>query len=247
MTSVKILQMQPGVAEYGFSGIDSMKMLPSAFLRFSMAAIMLADVSFARATDPAVAGIIFQNACAQCHGAKGEGNAEIKSPSIASLPAWYVQGQLENFRTDRRGAHPQDAEGQIMRGISKVLNDEQVKALSEFVSKLPRVMPQPTIKADVTAGRQLYEERCMECHRFNGEGELVFGSSPLLGLPDWYLAGQLRKFRDRVRGALKEDVNGQKMSWAAQFIETEELLQSLAAYLMTLQQKKPSDSFDFGK
>ncbi len=216
-------------------------------LRFSMAAVLLATTPFVHATDPAVAGIIFQNACAQCHGTKGEGNAEIKSPSIASLPAWYVRGQLENFRADRRGAHPQDVEGQLMRAISKVLNDEQVNAVAEFISKLPRVMPRPTIKADVAAGRQLYEERCMECHRFNGEGELVFGAAPLVGLQDWYLAGQLRKFRDHVRGAQKEDVNGQKMAFSVQFIETEELLQSVAAYLMTLQQKKPLENFDFGK
>jgi hypothetical protein len=36
------------------------------------------------------------------------------------------------------------------------------------------------------------------------------------------------------------------MVWAAQFIETEELLQSVTAYLMTLQQKPP-EKFDFGK
>lgn len=134
-----------------------------------------------------------------------------------------------------------------MRVISKVLDDEQVNAVAEFVSKLPRVMPQPTIKTDLAAGRQLYEERCMECHRFNGEGELVFGSAPLMGLQDWYLASQLRKYRDRVRGAQKEDANGQKMAWAAQFIETEELLQSVVAYLMTLQQKKPPENSEFGK
>lgn len=212
-----------------------------------MAAILLTDISAASASDATVAGIIFQNACAQCHGAKGEGNAQIKSPSIASLPAWYVRGQLENFRADRRGAHPQDAEGQLMRAISKVLDDGQVNAVAEFVSKLPRVMPQPTIKADVAAGRQLYEERCMECHRFNGEGELVFGSAPLMGLQDWYLASQLRKFRDHVRGAQKEDANGQKMAWASQFIETDDLLQSVVAYLMTLQQKKPMENFEFGE
>ena len=234
-----------GVIE--FDGIDTAMMRETALLRFAMAAILLTIASSARAVDPAVAGVIFQNACAQCHGPKGEGNAQIKAPSIASLPAWYVRAQLENFRADRRGVHPQDAEGQLMRAISKVLNDEQVNAVAEFISKLPRVMPQPIIKADVAAGRQLYEERCMECHRFNGEGELVFGAAPLVGLPDWYLAAQLRKYRDRSRGAQKEDANGQKMAWAAQFIESEELLQSVVAYLMTLQHVKPPENFEFGK
>lgn len=134
-----------------------------------------------------------------------------------------------------------------MRAISKVLDDGQVNVVAEFISHLPRVMPQPAIKADVAAGRLLYEERCMECHRFNGEGELVFGAAPLVGLPEWYLAGQLRKYRDRVRGTNNEDANAQKMAWAAQFIETEELLRSVTAYLMTLQQKPAPEKFDFGK
>ncbi len=247
MLPLPLVRNKQSVAVIGFDGIDSTLMRDSALLQFAMAAILLTDVSSACAIGPAVAGVIFQNACAQCHGAKGEGNVQIKAPSIASLPAWYVRAQLENFRADRRGAHPQDAEGQLMRAISKVLDDEQVIAVAEFISKLPRVIPQPTIKGDVATGRLLYEERCMECHRFNGEGELVFGAAPLVGLPDWYLAGQMRKYRDRVRGVQKEDANGQKMAWAAQFIETEELLQSVAAYLMTLQQKQPPEQFDFGK
>ena len=209
--------------------------------------LSVAAVPFSRAVDTGVAAIIFQNACAHCHGAKGEGNPEVKSPSIASLPGWYVRGQLESFRADRRGSHPQDVEGQLMRVISKVLNDDQVVAIAEYVSKLPRVMPRPTIKADVAAGRELYEERCMECHRFNGEGELAFGSAQLVGLQDWYLAGQMRKFRDSIRGSEKDDVNGQKMAFSARFIETEELMQSVAAYLLSIQAKKPSTEFDFGK
>jgi cytochrome c553 len=40
---------------------------------------------------------IFQTVCAQCHGNNGEGKAELKSPSIASLPSWYVNTQFANF------------------------------------------------------------------------------------------------------------------------------------------------------
>ena len=193
--------------------------------------------------------ILFQNLCAQCHGAKGEGKAEVKSPSIASLPAWYVQRQLENFQQDRRGAHPQDTEGQMMRAISKALDGEQTKAVAQLVEKLPRVHPAPTLKVDSAQGRELFAERCMECHRFNGEGEIVFGAAPLVGLQDWYLAAQLRKFKTGLRGAAKDDANGQKMVHVTSvFIEDEQMAQSVAAWLVRLQQggDKPAGLL-FGK
>jgi cytochrome c553 len=198
----------------------------------------------------AAAPIIFQNLCATCHGAKGEGKAEVKAPSIASLPAWYVERQLENFQSDRRGAHPEDAEGQLMRVMAKVLSKEQSTAIAALVEKLPRVEPSPTLKTDVARGKEVYAERCMECHRFNGEGEIVFGAAPLVGLQDWYLAAQLRKFKRGIRGAAKDDENGRKMVQAtANFVEDEEMVQSLAAWLIELQKKPaPKDTeLIFGK
>ena len=204
-------------------------------------------------TPEATAQIIFQNLCATCHGTKGEGKAEVKAPSIASLPAWYVERQLENFQADRRGAHPEDVEGQLMRTMAKVLSKDQTIAIAVLVEKLSRVKPSPTFKTDVARGKEVFADRCMECHRFNGEGEIVFGAAPLVGLQDWYLAAQLRKFKRGVRGAATDDANGLKMVQAAvNFVEDEEMVQSLAAWLVQLQEvKKPSPApdadFVFGK
>jgi len=196
----------------------------------------------------ATAQVVFQNVCATCHGTKGEGKVEVKSPSIASLPAWYVQRQLENFQQDRRGAHPQDVEGQMMRAMAKALNPEQTRALAALIEGLPRVHSEPTIKAGVERGREVFEDRCMECHRFNGEGEIVFGAAPLMGLQDWYIAAQLRKFKTGLRGAAKDDANGQKMVHVtASFIEDDEMVQSIAAWLMKLRDpKKPAEAAEAG-
>ena len=187
----------------------------------------------------ATAAVIFKNVCSTCHGEKGEGKLEVKAPSIASLPAWYVQRQLENFQADRRGTHPQDAEGQIMRAIAKTLNAEQTRELAQHVEKLSRTQPAPTIHADPSQGMELFQDRCMECHRFNGEGEIVFGSAPLVGLPDWYIAAQLLKFKNGIRGAAKNDANGQKMVHVTTaFVEDEALAHSVAAWLMKLRERK---------
>lgn len=209
-------------------------------------ALMLATACpTALALEPSSSGqvvTLYQNVCATCHGARGEGKAELKAPSIAGLPDWYVRGQLESFRADRRGAHEKDPEGQMMRVVSKVLTEAQMKAMAGHVAGMPRVTPVPTIVADVTAGRELYEERCMECHRYNAEGELFFSSPPLVGLQDWYLESQIRKYQEGIRGVHPKDVHGQKMVFSSGFVESPEVLHSLVAYLMELQKPRAADT-----
>ena len=56
---------------------------------------------------------LFQNVCAQCHGPKGEGKDELKTPSIAHLPHWYVVRQLSNFHDGKRGGNPRGVTGDI--------------------------------------------------------------------------------------------------------------------------------------
>ncbi|WP_170157339.1 c-type cytochrome [Roseimicrobium gellanilyticum] len=196
------------------------------------------------ADEPSSEGMttLYQNVCATCHGSRGEGRAEVKAPSIAGLPDWYVQGQLESFRADRRGIHEKDLEGQMMRAVSKVLSESQLAAMARHVAGMKRVTPSPTMVADVAAGRELYAERCMECHRYNAEGELFFASPPLVGLQDWYLASQIRKYQSGIRGVHPKDVNGQKMVFSSGFVESEEVLHSLVAYLMELQKPKSSET-----
>lgn len=184
-----------------------------------------------------VGAVLFQNVCAQCHGPKGEGNELLKSPSIASLPAWYVKIQMANFREGRRGHDPADTAGMLMAAISKTLDPAHLKAVAAHVETMERVRPKvagPDPGLNLTEGRLLFEERCMECHRYNATGELVFGSAPLIGLQQWYLEGQLRKFKNGQRGAMKGDQNGAKMVNSSQFIETDKALREVVAYIMTL-------------
>jgi len=188
--------------------------------------------------------VLFQNACAQCHGAKGEGNPLFLAPAIGGLPVWYVKQQIENFREGRRGAHASDMAGQLMRAMSLALDEPKIADASAFVAALPRAKPPVTLKADPTAGERLYTERCAECHRYNGTGELVFGAAPLSGLPDWYLIAQLKKFKNGQRGTTPGDVNGQKMLLAASYIENEETLKSVAAFIAQLSEPKAVDQID---
>lgn len=187
--------------------------------------------------ETADAKVIFQTVCAACHGPKGEGNELLKSPAIASLPSWYVAAQLAGFREGRRGINPQDTSGVLMAAIAKMLKPDQVRSLAAHVESMDLVIPKMAdnrADVDVSNGMLLWQERCMECHRYNGSGELAFGSPPLIGRQDWYLLAQLEKFKTGHRGAVKGDENGAKMVRSVQFLEDRQAMRDVVAYIMTL-------------
>ncbi len=182
---------------------------------------------------------IFQTVCAQCHGGNGEGKMELKSPSIAGMPSWYVTTQFTNFREGRRGHDAADPQSFMMAAIAKGLQPEQIKAVIAHVEKMPVVVPagkdREMADTNPTEGMELFHERCMECHRYNASGEMAFGSPPLIGRQGWYLEEQLKKFKSGRRGTIKNDVNGAKMvQMTTLFIEDEQMLRNVVAYIMTL-------------
>lgn len=77
---------------------------------------------------PTVTGNVRQGrklyeACAACHGAKGEGNSELQAPALAGQTDWYLVTQLEHFRSGLRGFSPQDLQGMQMRASVNALPD----------------------------------------------------------------------------------------------------------------------------
>lgn len=188
---------------------------------------------------------LFEQTCAVCHGLKGEGKEELRTPSIAHQPAYYVLNQLASFRQDRRGTHSADPQGILMAAIAKALRPEQIQSVAAHIEAMPLVVPlQLTVEgADIKEGKWLFEMRCMECHRFNGSGELAFGSPPLYGLQGWYLSTQLTHFKSGRRGAAKGDVNGAKMVFTSSFIENDQMLKDLVGYILSLNPKPESDPF----
>jgi len=181
---------------------------------------------------------LFQNVCAQCHGPKGEGKDELKTPSIAHLPHWYVERQLSNFHDGKRGGNSEaDPQGAMMAAIAKALKPDQISAVAKHVESLALVPPKELTLAgaNVQAGQELFYERCMECHRYNASGEQLFGSPPLVGRQGWYLLAQLQKFKGLHRGAAKGDEKGAKMvMMATLFIEDEQAMKNVVGYILTL-------------
>lgn len=71
-------------------------------------------------------------ACASCHGAKGEGKADLQAPALASRTDWYLVTQLKNFRDGLRGADERDTYGAQMRAVIAALPDD--KAIADVVA-----------------------------------------------------------------------------------------------------------------
>lgn len=209
-----------------------------------MRLLFLALILISTVSAQDVGPTLFQNVCSQCHGLKGEGKEDVKSPSIANLPAWYVTTQLSNFHNGKRGTDTAvDPQGAMMAAIAKSLKPEQIAAVAKHVEKLPLVVPakREIDGADVAGGQLLFYERCMECHRYNASGEMAFGSPPLVGRQGWYLLAQLKKFKNLHRGAAKGDANGAKMvQMATLFIEDEQMMKNVVGYILTLNPAAPA-------
>lgn len=71
-------------------------------------------------------------ACAGCHGPNGTGNKLANFPSVSGQHAEYTEIQLKAFRSGQRA----NDTNEIMRTISAKMTDEEMKAVSSYVSGL---------------------------------------------------------------------------------------------------------------
>lgn len=177
--------------------------------------------------------------CSECHGESGEGNPAIGAPNIAGMPEWYIETELHKFRSGVRGAQFEDIEGMRMRPMSLSLaNDDEVKAVAAYVASLPPVAHAPILGGDPQAGKRRYA-LCSGCHGPSGSGNEAVKAPRLAGVDDWYLATELKKFHNGVRGADPNDVEGSAMAPMTRALNNDKVIRDLAAYASTLKETKP--------
>jgi cytochrome c553 len=149
--------------------------------------------------------------CTVCHGTNGNGNIAIRAPKLAGLPAWYIRAQLDAFRAGWRGVATGDAPGHEMQPVAvALLNDAVTARAIAYVETFDPHAPTPTLVGDTARGGVLFAP-CAACHGAAGTGNETLGAPPLAGQNDWYLAAQLRNYRDGLRGAHPNDVRGAAM------------------------------------
>lgn len=181
-----------------------------------------------------MAGAELFAACVACHGASGEGNRQYKSPTLAGLPAWYVEAQLVKFQTGVRGAHPDDIDGLRMRPMSRqLMNRAEVASVARYIGSLPVKRPAPALTGgDADQGARLYGT-CFPCHGDAAQGNEQLRAPPLAHQADWYLMAQLAKFREGVRGTNPADVNGAQMRPMALTLPNEQAMKNVLAHIST--------------
>ena len=130
--------------------------------------------------------------CLACHGEKGQSeNPEV--PSLGGQPAPYLLIQLYLFREKQR-------EVEIMNELTKDFTDDDLRAFSDFLAKLPS--PQPPQDAPDAArmqsGRALITQyRCNSCHNLDLSGRENIPHIADQG--ETYLAKTLREYKSNTR------------------------------------------------
>jgi cytochrome c oxidase subunit II len=188
----------------------------------------------ARAPPDAEAGKPLYAPCAACHGAQGEGNAQMNAPRLAGQDAWYLIRQLEYFKSGARGAHADDTHGQQMRAFAGMLADRTAMAdLAAYVETFP--VPPPVISIDGNPQRAARLWRnCGACHGNEGQGLQATQAPRLAGLDDWYLERQLDNFRRGIRGRHPGDAYGWQMAEMARLVSGDNATRDLIAYINQL-------------
>ncbi len=137
--------------------------------------------------------------CLACHGEKGlSPTAEI--PSLGAQPADYLLVQLVLFREKQRLADP-------MNAMADGLSDDDLRSLSDEVSKLPAPPPGQQADASLLAkGHDLTAKyRCNSCHGANFEGQEQIPR--LAGQHEAYLAKALTAYKSNARAGYDPAMN----------------------------------------
>jgi cytochrome c oxidase subunit II len=171
--------------------------------------------------------------CTTCHGTEGNGNAAIRAPKIAGMPPWYLERQLDAFRSGWRGLHEADQPGHEMRPVATALSDDRAVARAvAYVQTFAPLAPPATVHGDVAQGSTLYAP-CAGCHGARGEGNEALAAPMLAAQNDWYLVAQLKAYRDGRRGMHVDDVRGAAMR-AVTVDMTDAAIDDVVAYIDTL-------------
>jgi cytochrome c553 len=172
--------------------------------------------------------------CLLCHGTNANGNYGIRAPKLSGMEGWYLTRQLENFAAGIRGVPAADASGHEMMPVGLRLQQENVLAEAvAFIVALESKKPVATISGNVAHGKQLYQA-CAVCHGAKAEGNATLQAPALASRSDWYLATQLRNFKEGVRGVDARDTLGAQMRAIAATLPDEKAIVDVVAYINTL-------------
>jgi len=196
--------------------------------------IMLSTASAPLFAADAAAGQGAFAVCAACHGDQGEGNIGMNAPKLAGLSGWYLERQLDAYRSGTRGTAGGDPYGMQMRPMAMAVSDPTaIDNLIAYITTLPDTPSAPTVKGDAAAGKNAYAV-CAACHGVAAEGNEQLGAPRLAGQSDWYLVRQINNFNKGLRGYDPKDTYGNQMKPMAATLTSDKAIDDVVAYIDTL-------------
>jgi cytochrome c oxidase subunit II len=172
--------------------------------------------------------------CQSCHGSCGQGNRELNAPRLAGLDAAYLERQLLDFSSGRRGAAAADVLGAQMAQMAKTLSDKAaVSQVAAYAATLSAPSEPATPGGDLTSGKALFS-MCAACHGPAAEGNPALQTPRLAGMSSWYLLRQLEAFRAGWRGVGPADSPGARMRMMAMTLADGAALRDVIAYINSI-------------
>jgi len=166
----------------------------------------------AQAAGNAAAGKPLYAVCAACHGSQAEGNPALHAPKLSGQGDWYLKRQLKYFKNGARGTHEKDVFGKMMAPMAATLGDDAaIDNVVAYINTLPDNPAPRTVTKTTTNAQRLYVT-CGACHGADGRGMQATNAPRLAGISDWYLATQLKNFKQGIRGAHPKDMYGPQMA-----------------------------------
>jgi cytochrome c553 len=130
--------------------------------------------------------------CLACHGERGQSETE-NTPSLGAQQPPYALIQLFMFREKLRVFEP-------MNEMAKPLSDDDLRAFSEFIGKLPKPAP-PADAGDparMARGQALAaQHRCNSCHNLDFSGKE--NVPRIASQREDYLSKTMREYKDNNR------------------------------------------------
>ncbi|MGF1607394.1 MAG: c-type cytochrome [Rhodothalassiaceae bacterium] len=86
--------------------------------------------------DADTGALLYQQACADCHGAAAEGKPPLQAPPLAGQSPWYLARQLRLFSQGVRGFDAADTAGRMMADASTGLDAAAADDLAAYLAAL---------------------------------------------------------------------------------------------------------------
>ncbi len=100
-------------------------------MKFVMSLLALAVMSSAAVAAPDGAKLFAEKTCNACHGPKGDKPLMPNYPKLIGQNAAYAEQQMKDIKSGARN----NGQTAAMKGVMHLVNDEEIKAIAEFLSK----------------------------------------------------------------------------------------------------------------